>query len=60
MGGVCCVAVPQSSVAMIERFGKFNREAHAGFNCICCICGEASAGSVSLRLQQVCADNKIV
>jgi len=53
MGGICCVAVPQSSVAMIERFGKFSREAHAGFNCVCCICGEASAGTVSLRLQQL-------
>jgi len=53
MGGVCCVAVPQSSVAMIERFGKFEREAHAGLNCMCFICGEASAGEVSLRLQQL-------
>jgi len=53
MGGLCCVAVPQSSVAMIERFGKFDREAQAGFNCICAICGEASAGEVSLRLQQL-------
>jgi len=47
------VAVPQSSVAMIERFGKFDREAQAGCNPICMICGEASAGLVSLRLQQL-------
>lgn len=53
MGGVLCIAVPQSSVAMIERFGKFDREAEAGCHPLCCICGEASAGLVSLRLQQV-------
>jgi len=53
MGGICCVAVPQSSVALIERFGKFDREAQAGCNMLCCLCGEASAGIVSLRLQQL-------
>jgi len=49
----CWASVPQSSVGMVERFGKFRREAHPGLNPLCCCLGEAVHGYVSLRVQQL-------
>lgn len=43
----------QSSVQVVEQFGKFSRIAYPGFNCVCCCIGEAVAGGLSLRLQQL-------
>ncbi|KAK9834293.1 hypothetical protein WJX81_004104 [Elliptochloris bilobata] len=52
--GVSCFTCPsQSSVAVIERFGRFNRFAHAGLNWINPFCGESVAGALSLRVQQL-------
>lgn len=45
--------VPQANVAIIERFGKFDRVAYPGFNCIVCCIGEGVAGKLSLRIQQL-------
>jgi len=49
----CWASVPQSSVGMVERFGKFRREAHPGLNPLCCCLGEAVHGYVSQRVQQL-------
>ncbi|KAK9814701.1 hypothetical protein WJX72_010130 [[Myrmecia] bisecta] len=49
----CYTCVDTSSIKIIEQFGKFNRIAHPGFNCIYCCVGEAVAGSLSLRIQQL-------
>jgi regulator of protease activity HflC (stomatin/prohibitin superfamily) len=38
---------------MVERFGRFTKEAHPGINCVCCWLGESVAGYVSLRVQQI-------
>lgn len=43
----------QSSVRVIEQFGKFSRIAYPGFNCVWCCIGEAVAGGLSLRIQQL-------
>lgn len=51
---MACFACPDnSSVAIIERFGKYDRVAHPGFNVVCCLLGEAVAGKLSLRVQQL-------
>jgi regulator of protease activity HflC (stomatin/prohibitin superfamily) len=49
----CFVCPDNSSVALIERFGKFDRLASPGFNCVQCYCGETVAGKLSLRVQQL-------
>ncbi|KAL6769245.1 FAP173 [Auxenochlorella protothecoides x Auxenochlorella symbiontica] len=51
--GQCFTTVDQSSAVLIEQFGKFNRIGHPGFNCIWCCAGEAVAGKLSLRIQQL-------
>jgi len=38
---------------VIEQFGKYKRMAQPGFNCVCCCLGEAVAGGMSLRIQQI-------
>lgn len=53
MGNVLCTCVDQSSVQVIEQFGKYKRMAQPGFNCVCCCLGEAVAGGMSLRIQQI-------
>jgi hypothetical protein len=37
----------------MQGFGKFNRMAHPGCNCLNPFCGETVAGSLSLRVQQL-------
>jgi len=49
----CCTSIEESNVGVIERFGKFNKLEPAGFVCLNCCCGEAIAGQVSLRVQQL-------
>ncbi|CAL8466533.1 g6069 [Coccomyxa elongata] len=49
-----CFACPaQSTVQIIERFGKFNRIARSGCNFVNCFLGECVAGSLSLRVRQL-------
>lgn len=51
---LCCyTCVDQASVQVVEQFGKFSRMAHPGFNCVWCCIGEAVAGGMSLRIQQI-------
>jgi len=38
-------------VGLIEKWGKFDREAHAGLNFVMCCLGEHMAGTVSHRVQ---------
>lgn len=40
-------------MAFIEHCGKFTKIAHPGCNCVCGVCGMASAGTLSLRVQQL-------
>lgn len=50
----CCFAcVPHASVAIIEKWGKFSKLGHAGFNWAFGCLGDKIAGSVSLRVQQI-------
>lgn len=49
----CCAMVPQSSVGMIEQWGRFVSTAHPGCNFLNpCLC-QNLAGTVSLRVQQL-------
>jgi len=49
----CLACVDESSVAMVERCGKFNRELKSGCNVVCCCLGDCVAGVISCRLQQL-------
>lgn len=54
MGNVlCCTCVDQASTQVIEQCGRYTRTAHPGYNCVWCCVGEAVAGSLSLRIQQL-------
>jgi regulator of protease activity HflC (stomatin/prohibitin superfamily) len=48
----CCQSVSEAEVRILERFGKFDRELHAGLACFCC-CTSSVVGTVSLRLQSL-------
>ena len=52
----CCATVPQASVAVIEKWGKFAKLAPPGWNWILCCFGESVAGTVSLRVKQSSVD----
>ena len=49
----CCITVDQSTVAMKERFGKFDEVLDPGCHCMPWILGSQLAGHLSLRLQQL-------
>lgn len=49
----CCVQVDQSTVAMKERFGKFEKVLEPGCHCMPWFLGSQVAGQLSLRLQQL-------
>ncbi|KAJ4960708.1 hypothetical protein NE237_020618 [Protea cynaroides] len=49
----CCVQVDQSTVAVKERFGKFEDVLEPGCHCVPWILGNKVAGHLSLRLQQL-------
>ncbi|KDD76346.1 hypothetical protein H632_c259p1 [Helicosporidium sp. ATCC 50920] len=51
--GQCWTTPDESSVAMIEQFGKFVKVAQPGFNCVWCCLGQRVAGKLSLRIQQL-------
>ncbi|XP_058762179.1 hypersensitive-induced response protein-like protein 1 [Vicia villosa] len=50
---LCCVQVDQSTVAMKEGFGKFEKVLQPGCHCLPWILGKRIAGHLSLRLQQL-------
>lgn len=49
----CCVKVDQSTVAIRERFGKFDEVLDPGCHCVPWLLGCQIAGDLSLRLQQL-------
>ncbi|KAL9424663.1 hypothetical protein AB3S75_031729 [Citrus x aurantiifolia] len=49
----CCVQVDQSTVAIRERFGKFDEVLDPGCHCVPWLLGCQIAGNLSLRLQQL-------
>ncbi|KAG7021501.1 Hypersensitive-induced response protein-like protein 1, partial [Cucurbita argyrosperma subsp. argyrosperma] len=49
----CCVQVDQSTVAIRERFGKYEEVLEPGCHCLPWFLGAQVAGSLSLRLQQL-------
>lgn len=54
MGQVCCcTCVEQAKVGIVEKFGKYERIAEPGFQCVNWICGRRLAGYISLRVQQL-------
>ncbi|RYR32009.1 hypothetical protein Ahy_B01g056985 isoform D [Arachis hypogaea] len=50
---LCCVVVEESTVAIKERFGKFEEVLEPGLHCIPWVTGDRLAGHLSLRLQQL-------
>jgi regulator of protease activity HflC (stomatin/prohibitin superfamily) len=50
---LCCVQVDQSTVAMKEGFGKFERVLQPGCHCMPWFLGKRIAGELSLRVQQL-------
>eukprot|EP00051_Salpingoeca_urceolata_P010266 m.125057 g.125057 ORF g.125057 m.125057 type:complete len:287 (+) comp16644_c1_seq2:320-1180(+) len=50
-----CYTVPNASVGVVERFGKFRTLHNPGLNCLWCFCGvgDVLAGFESLRLRQL-------
>lgn len=54
MGNIlCCVQVDQSTVAIKERFGRFNDVLEPGCHCIPWFIGEQISGKLTLRVQQL-------
>eukprot|EP00210_Caulerpa_lentillifera_P008209 g7838.t1 len=51
--GACYSCVDQGSIEIVERFGKFNRVAYPGFNCLYCWLGEMVSGRLNMRIQQL-------
>lgn len=49
----CCVQVDQSTVAIKERFGKFDEVLEPGCHCLPWCLGSQLAGHLTLRLQQL-------
>lgn len=50
---LCCTQVEQSTVAIKERFGRFEEVLEPGCHCLPWIFGSQLAGHLSLRLQQL-------
>ncbi|KAL3732750.1 hypothetical protein ACJRO7_029404 [Eucalyptus globulus] len=53
MGNLCCIQVDESTVAIKERFGKFEEVLEPGCHFLPWILGYQRAGNLSLRLQQL-------
>ncbi|KAL5725025.1 Hypersensitive-induced response protein-like protein 1 [Ranunculus cassubicifolius] len=54
MGGLlCCLQVDQSTVAIKERFGRFQEVMEPGCHCLPWFLGSRVAGHLSLRVQQL-------
>eukprot|EP00922_Rhytidocystis_sp_ex-Travisia-forbesii_P027172 GHVS01039857.1.p1 GENE.GHVS01039857.1~~GHVS01039857.1.p1 ORF type:complete len:280 (-),score=36.56 GHVS01039857.1:246-1085(-) len=52
----CVVGVPQDSVVVVEKFGKFDKLAEPGCLCLPIPCIWAVAGTLSTRIQQIYVD----
>uniref|UniRef100_A0A7C8ZDA5 Band 7 domain-containing protein n=1 Tax=Opuntia streptacantha TaxID=393608 RepID=A0A7C8ZDA5_OPUST len=50
---LCCVQVDQSTVAIKERFGKFDDVLEPGCHCVPWFIGEQISGKLTLRVQQL-------
>ncbi|XP_057415500.1 hypersensitive-induced reaction 1 protein-like [Lotus japonicus] len=50
---LCCVQIEQSTVAIKEKFGRFEEVLEPGFHCVPMFLGDRLAGHLSLRLQQL-------
>ncbi|KAJ4898638.1 Hypersensitive-induced response protein 3 [Raphanus sativus] len=50
---LCCVLVKQSDVAIMERFGKFQKVLNPGLQFVPWVIGDYVAGQLTLRLQQL-------
>ena len=50
---LCCVQVDQSTVAIKERFGKFEDVLDPGCHCVPWIIGSRVSGKLTLRLRQM-------
>ncbi|CAK7323060.1 unnamed protein product [Dovyalis caffra] len=50
---LCCVQVDQSTVAIKEKFGRFNDVLEPGCHCLPWFLGSQIAGHLTLRLQQL-------
>ncbi|KAI8463196.1 MAG: flagellar associated protein [Monoraphidium minutum] len=53
MGNICYTCPRQETVAVVEAFGKFERIAESGCNCLNPCFGQSVAGLLSLRVQQL-------
>ncbi|KAL3732744.1 hypothetical protein ACJRO7_029398 [Eucalyptus globulus] len=54
MRNLCgCVEVKQSTIAVVEKFGKHHKTLEAGCHYVPCICGYQVAGEVSLKIEQL-------
>lgn len=49
----CCLQVDQATVAMTERFGRFQEVLEPGLHCVPWIFGTQVSGHLSLRVQQL-------
>jgi regulator of protease activity HflC (stomatin/prohibitin superfamily) len=50
---LCCVKVEQSTVAMRERFGRFDKVLEPGLHCLPWVFGSQIGGYLSLRIQKL-------
>lgn len=50
---LCCVQVDQSTVAIKERFGKYEEVLEPGCHCLPWFLGSQLAGYLTLRVQQL-------
>jgi len=50
---LCCVKVEQSTVAMRERFGRFDKVLEPGLHCLPWVFGSQIGGYLSLRVQKL-------
>lgn len=49
----CCIQVDQSTVAIKEKFGKYEQVLEPGCHCLPWFLGSQLAGHLTLRLQQL-------
>jgi len=49
----CMVSVEQSSIGIVEKWGRFTNTATPGLHCLNPFCGESMAGTITLRIQEL-------
>lgn len=50
---LCCAVVDQSSVGIVEQWGKYLYTAQPGLHFFNCLLGTALRGTLSMRVQQL-------